>query len=155
MINAVTARTSPRLYLQGVDAASPEVEVLRLKPTATTLLRIQGPRSQLHTYASSLRRAKMALEVIKDGVVGASFIPMLKIAIGTISSEIAATKMALMASEEALREAYSYARALKSDSPLHQAALLVLEDYETERAATTELITEIRNMSQPFQCLSR
>jgi L-rhamnose isomerase len=151
MMNAVTAAKPSRLYyIPGTRAANDDL-ILSLKPTATLLLRIQGPRSQLHAYISSLKRAKHALELAKITDTSHSFTSLLRIAVSTIGSEIAAAKMALLASEEALREAQSCVDALQVDSDLHSAAQLVIQDYEADRAETIALMNDVRNLCQPFQ----
>lgn len=152
MQNAATAEQTPRLYIPEMNTESDDA-ILSLKPTAAILLRMQAPRSQLHAHTSSLRRAKRALEVVDTSKTCSSISPLLKIAVATISSEIAAAKMAMLASEEALREAHTYTSILQIDTPLHRAANLVINDFEAERAEARTLAQEVRALCQVFQSL--
>jgi hypothetical protein len=125
--------------------------VLSMKPAAEVLLRTRDSRDMLHAYLSALKRARCALQLVSPKDTPQAQIPLLRIAVNAIGIELNAAKTALLGSEESLRQAYEFMSLLTTQSLLARAAALVIEDYERERATTLNLMTEIRELCQPYQ----
>jgi hypothetical protein len=134
---------SPARRVNPDDASA----VLLLKPAASLILRTQPSRSMLHTHIGALTRAKHALEL--SGCPNSACpeqVPLIRIAVSSIGGDLSSAKMALLNSEEALREAHSCARALQMDSALYKAAGLVLVDYEKDRLTLGTLMNQVRDL---------
>ena len=126
--------------------------VLLLKPAAILILRTQPSRSMLHAHIGALTRAKRALEL--SGCPNSACpeqIPLIRIAVASIGTDLASAKMALLNSEEAMREAHQCAQALQMDSALYKAAGLVLQDYEKDRFTLGTLMGDVRDLYQNYR----
>jgi hypothetical protein len=132
--------------------ANDEATVLLLKPAASLILRTQDSRSMIHTHIGTMTRAKRALEL--SGCPNSACpeqVPLIRIAVATIGVDLSSAKMALLCSEECLREAHKCANALQLGSALANAAGLVIHDFEKERIDLGVLMGEVRELYQTYR----
>jgi hypothetical protein len=133
-------------------SADDEDAVLLLKPAAALILRTQHSRGMLHAHIGALTRAKHALE--RGGCPNATCpdqIPLIRLAVSSIGLDLSSAKMALLNSDESLREAHTCAQALQTNSALAKAAALVIQDYEQDRYVLNTLMIEVRKLHQSYR----